>query len=388
MKIKALKEKRSKLLNDLEVMISSLETEDEVRSLTDEEKQAFDDKKKEIENIDATINMIEETRAKAVGGEKAVEKVREERNKADIEIRALNKFFRGHDLDAEERAVLASNSNNQALFPLEISKTILMKLEELCPILEMARRFSSKGTLRLIKEDSYGVAALTGEKAEFHDDDVNLSNIELRSYKIAAKVETTIEMLANVDIDLSGYLTDVIIKRLSKEINKLFLKGTGSNQPQGLVQSKNVAKIKETFTIDDFIRLQTTINPTYLDKAVWIVNRSTFQKIACLMDNVGRPYLVHNIINDKIQYTLLGCRVIVDEHMDNSETGNKSIILVNVEEAYSINVLQDIVVKHLTEIGFTQGYEIFAGYVMVDGKLVNEDACLVAEVEENLVKKK
>ena len=160
MNLKALKERKEALLDELEVMVSGLESEGEIRALSAEEREAFDKKEAEIKDIDATIERIERRRAEKMGTE-AVEKFEEERSKEVNERRALENFFRGMDLEAEERTLLASTSSNQALMPLEISKTIMQKLEEQCPILEEAKRFSSKGTIRLIKEKAYGQAGVT-----------------------------------------------------------------------------------------------------------------------------------------------------------------------------------------------------------------------------------
>ena len=368
MKLKALKEKRNTLLNELESMISAVEVE--ARSLNAEEVEAFDAKKAEIENIDATIARVKEIRAREMGTEEALV---EERKADEVEKRALDNFFRGKDLIGEERAMLASS--NTAIMPLEISKTIMKKLEEQCPVLEMARRFSSKGTLRLICEDNYGNAGVTAENTAFTDGDVTFSTIELKSHKITAKVSATFELLQNAEVNLSEYLTDVIIRRLAKELNKMFIVGTGSNQPQGLAKATNeVEYAGEVPTIEDFIQMHTAIHPSYLDKACWIVNRKTFQGMASLLDGTGRPYLTSNVIGEKIQYNLLGARVIVDVNVPEGE-----VILANIEEAYSINMLTDVTVRHLVETGFTTGIEVYAGYVMCDGKIVNQDAILVGK---------
>lgn len=371
MKLKALKERRNTLLNELETMVSAVEVES--RSLNAEEVEAFDAKKAEIENIDATIKRVEEVRAKEMGTEEVLV---EERKADEIEKRALENFFRGKDLIGEERAMLASS--NTAIMPLEIAKTIMKKLEEQCPVLEMARRFSSKGTLRLICEDNYGNAGVTAENTAFTDEDVTFSTVELKAYKVTATVQATFELLQNSEVDLSQYLTDVIIRRLAKELNKMFIVGTGSNQPQGL--TKATAEVKyagEKPTIQDFIKMHTSIHPSYLDNACWIVNRATFQDMASLLDGTGRPYLTSNVIGEKIQYNLLGARVIVDVNVPAGE-----IILANIEEAYSINMLTDVTVRHLVETGFTSGIEVYAGYVMCDGKIVNQDAVLVGKKNE------
>ena len=378
MKLKALKEKRNGLFNELEAMVSGIEAGDEVRALTAEEREAFDAKKAEIEAIDATIARVEETRAKEMG---TMDVLVEERKAEEVEKRALEAFFRGKDLVGEERAML--QSSNTALMPLEISKTIIKKLEEICPVLEMAKRFSSKGTLRLILEDNYGTAGVTPENNAFTNAEATFKTVELKAYKISSSVQATFELLQNSDIDLSGYLLEVITRRLAKELNRLFITGSGTNQPQGLDKATNKYEFAGSkVTIADFIGMQTAINPSYLDKACWIVNRETFQEMAKLMDNMGRPYMVSNVINDKIVYTLLGLPVIVDMHIAEGK-----VIMANIGEAYSINILTDIVVKHLVETSFTSGIEVYAGYCMADGKIVNQDAIIIGSTSSLRAKK-
>ncbi len=187
-------------------------------------------------------------------------------------------------------------------------------------------------------------------------------------------------MLANSEIDLGKYLLDIIVRRLAKELNKLFLVGTGSDQPQGLINGTQTVQLSDGLTINDFITMQTAMNPSYLDGADWIVNRETFQKMANLLDNVGRPYLTSNVVGEKIQYRLLGNTVIVDQNMQNVGTsGNKAVLLANIKECYAVNVLQDMTVKHLTEKGFTEGYEQYAGYILADGKIYNNDSLVVGK---------
>lgn len=387
MKIKKLKEQKDVKLARLEEMVSGLEGENgEVRALGEEELEEFRALEKEVKSIDATIKAIEETRAANMGPE-AEKDLEEKRSKAEMEKRALEAFFRGHEIEPEVRKMLASTSTNAATIPLEISKTLMQKIEEQCPILDSAKRFAAKGTLRLLKEDSYGQAAITAENAQFKDSDPVFSYIELSSYKVTAMVDATFEMLENSTIDLSGYLTEVIVRRLAKEINKLFLVGTGAGQPQGLTkgtQSIDLTKAGEV-TIKDFITMQTEMLPEYAQGAQWIMNRKFFQIAANLLDGNGRPYMTREVINEKIQYMFLGHQIIVDMHMPDADSeGNIPVMLVNIGEAYAVNMLQDITVKHLTEIGFSQGFERFAGYLMADGKIVNNDALVVGKVPASL----
>ena len=251
----------------------------------------------------------------------------------------------------------------------------------MCPVLEKARRFSSKGVLRLLNETSYGDGALTAENAEFHDADAELGHIELTAYKVSAQTKATFELLKNSSVDLDKYLTDVIVRRLAKQLNKLFLVGTGSSQPQGLVNGKQTVELASAvITYDDIVKIITAMHPDFLSDAVFIMNRKTFTAVSLLEDGNGHKYVQNGMVNGKFTYTLAGIPIIIDNHMDDLQSSKKPIILANIAEAYSINLLQDITVKRLSEIEFLNGVEVFAGYVMADGKITNEDAVKVMTV--------
>lgn len=382
--LKGLKEKRGQLIADLEMMVTAIETE--TRSLSDEELASFDAKKAEIEKIDKTLERVQERRYQSMNEEEKVE-VKKEVKKEELEKRALDAFFRGDDLDGELRAMLTTNSGNKATIPLTIAEGLLKKLEEQCPILAEGRRYSSKGTLRLLSETSYGNGAIAEENTEFNSEDPAFAFIELTSHKIATSVKTSFELLQNSSIDLNNYLTDVIVRRLSRELNKFFLTGTGTKQPEGLTSGTQIVETPATLDYDALVSMITKMHPDYLDKAKFIMNRKTFSQVALLEDGNGHKYVQNGIVNGKFTYTIGTIPIIIDNHMPDYSTGNKAIILANIGECYSINMLQDIVVKRLDQVEFLNGVEVFAGYLMADGKISNQDALVVANVGATRAKK-
>lgn len=299
MNLKSLREKRNSLLSELNTMVEAIETE--VRSLTDEEVKAFGDKKTEIEKIDADIKRVEELRALSMGSTK--EEIVEKRSQEEMEKRAFENFLRGIDLTPEEKRAITTTpggaaGNGGAFIPQTIHKTIIEKLQEQCPILDKAKRFSTKGTLRLIKETALGDAGLKNENQAYDLADPTFATVELKSYKIATGVQITFEMLANSDIDLSGYLSDLVVKRLSIALNKLFVTGSAVGQPQGIAHyAKNAGALINKVTVSaqaglkitDLIKLQTSINPYYLNGAVFVMSRPVFQHVASMLDSMGRP---------------------------------------------------------------------------------------------------
>ena len=378
--MKFLKEKRAKLVEQIDEFATLVETEQ--RALNADEQAELAKVTKAIEDIDATIEGIKDAREQRAKSDEEVKEIREERSMEEVEKRALDAFFRGN-MTNEERAMLTTNNGTQATIPVTIANGILKRLEEMCPVLEKARRFSTKGTLRLINETSYGTAGLTGENTAFHDADATLAHIELKSFKITSQVKASFELLANSEVDINGYLTDVIVRRLAKEVNKMLISSTNkTTAPEGLINGTQICEVGTELSIQDFIMMQTTMNPAYLDKAFWVMNRKTFQNVAKLMDNMGRPYMTSNVIGEKIQYRLLGLPIVVDMHMPDVANESKAVILANVEEGYAVNLLQNVTVRHLTEIGFTEGTETFAGYLMLDGRIVNQDCIVVGQCKD------
>lgn len=126
--------------------------------------------------------------------------------------------------------------------------------------------------------------------------------------------------------------------------------------------------------------MQTEMHPDFLDGAVYIMNRKTFTKTALLEDGNGHKYVQNGVVNGKFTYTIGGTPIIIDNNMPDYASGQVAIVLANIADAYSINLLQDIVVRRLDQIEFTKGVEVFAGYLMADGKITNQDAIKVGKV--------
>lgn len=326
----------------------------------------------EIRNIKSALDGL-----KVLSEERASKEV----SKEELVMRALENYAKHGEFLEVDRRSLQSNANGEFL-PITIDGKIQEKLYDMCDILSKATVYNTRGTLRFIVEDDIQEADLVAEGGAINDADPTFSNVELKSYKIATSVKTTTELLNNSDIDLGEYLMNVISKRIVRAMNKYFIAGTGLDQPQGLVNGNQTVTLagRDNVTIDDFIAIQTTMNPEYLTGASWIVSKSTFVKMAQMKDTQNRPFLTTDVIGEKIQYKLLGLPVVVDNNVPALGTvSHKAIILANIKECYAINMPKEMTVKHMTENGFTQGYEEIGAYVLVDGRIVNQDALVVGE---------
>lgn len=381
-KLVHLKEQRAAKIAQVDEILKGIEANGEVRALNTEERDKISNLTAEIEDLKATIDLMEEQRAKTP------EQKTELKQKKDEETRAKEvfaKWLRRVEFDSEERSIMSNNTSG-AFLPLSINKEIIKQLGEIAPLFNLARRFNTKGTLRIINETGWGTkgvakkgAEITAEGVTFPVEDPTFKTIELTAYKIATEIDVTFEMLRNSEIDVTSYVMDLLIRRLGAEINALLMMGSGSNQPQGLAKASNVITVEAEeigLKITDFIKVQTAMHPNYVGGCKWFMNRATFQAAATMLDGTGRPYLVSewDVVNNKPVYKLLGHEIIISDVMDGIEANRTAVVFANPTMAYAVNVIADINIRQLQEVKYTEGIEVFAGYLMADGKVYNGDA--------------
>lgn len=383
MKLVKLKEQRAAKIAQVDEILKGIEANGEVRALNTEERNNIAKLTGEIEDLKATIDLMEEQRAKTPEQKAEVKEKRAE------EVRAKEvfaKWLKREELDTEERTLMSNNTSG-AFLPLTINKEIIKQLAEIAPLFNLARRFNTKGTLRIINETGWGTkgvakkgAEITAEGVSFPKEDPKFKTIELTAHKIATEIDVTFEMLRNSEIDITSYVMDLLIRRLGAEINALLMMGSGTGQPQGLAKAENVIKVEAASNtevkITDFIKVQTAMHPDYVGGCKWFMNRATFQAAAMMLDNTGRPYMVSewDVVNNKPVYKLLGHEIIISDVMDGIGASKTAVVFANPTMAYAINVIADINIRQLQEVKYTDGIEVFAGYLMADGKVYNGDA--------------
>lgn len=383
MKLAKLKEQRAAKIAQVDEILKGIEANGEVRALNTEERNNIAKLTGEIEDLKATIDLMEEQRAKTPEQKAEVKEKRAE------EVRAKEvfaKWLKREELDTEERTLMSNNTSG-AFLPLTINKEIIKQLAEIAPLFNLARRFNTKGTLRIINETGWGTkgvakkgAEITAEGVSFPKEDPNFKTIELTAHKIATEIDVTFEMLRNSEIDITSYVMDLLIRRLGAEINALLMMGSGTGQPQGLAKAENVIKVEAASNtevkITDFIKVQTAMHPDYVGGCKWFMNRATFQAAAMMLDNTGRPYMVSewDVVNNKPVYKLLGHEIIISDVMEGIGAEKTAVVFANPTMAYAINVIADINIRQLQEVKYTDGIEVFAGYLMADGKVYNGDA--------------
>ena len=148
MELKYLTEKRAENQEEMQNILNAAKLEK--RALTEDEISKFNELKKLITEIDATINAEEEAREMNIE-EKKKEISESEEKTENQEEKKEERAFVDFIVTGEERAASPGMSygSNGAIVPTTIAKKIIEKVRELSPIYEKVEKFNTKGTLEI-----------------------------------------------------------------------------------------------------------------------------------------------------------------------------------------------------------------------------------------------
>lgn len=207
----------------------------------------------------------------------------------------------------------------------------------------------------------------------YPEDGDTFATITFKAHKIASLSKLPINFVSDTKFDVDAYLKNEYARRFGRCEERLFLTGTGSDEPKGIIHSAEVGVTTESITYDDVIKLFFSLKPAYRKKAVWIVNDETALKLRTLKSADG------NYLWNQHDNTILGRPVEYSEFMPNEAAGAKPIVFGDLSYYYVVQ-RNPLSVRPLVEKFAVQGMVGFAGHERIDGKLIRAEAAKTLEI--------
>lgn len=378
-KLKALIEKRSALISEMEELVKLIETE--TRAFTEDELKAYNAKKEEVDSLTATINVLREERSKDIG-----EPVSDgSESKEQAEERAFVEYLRsGKAMELETRA--DSNwtpTENGAVIPSSIANKIIEKIVEISPIYELATKYNVGGSLSIPYYDE-STGSVTMEYAdEFTEGEAKAGqfrSITLNGFLGRAICKVSKTLINNSQFDILSYVIGKVAEACVKWIDAQLINGT-DNKIEGLSKAKQVltTKLADKIEADELIDLQDMIPDAYQGDAIWIMSRTTRTAIRKLKDGDGN-YLLNKDATAKWGYSLFGKPVYIADCIK-QEAGKPAVyygdfsgLAVKTAESVNIEVLREMYAKqHAVGI---------VAWLEMDSKIENDQKIAVLKMKE------
>ncbi|MBQ7070786.1 MAG: phage major capsid protein [Ruminococcus sp.] len=375
MNLKALYEKRNKLLADMQKIVDAANTE--TRSFTNDELASYEQMKADVAALDRTIEASEELRSIARKSG-ALEPDAREKNDTVLKEKAFENYLRGklaetRDDPAED--VNLTYGDNGAVIPTSIANKIIDKVVEISPLFSMATRYNVKGSLTIPYYDgttSDITVAYADEFTDLTSTSGSFKSITLTGFLAGVLTKVSKSLLNNSNFDLLGFVIKKMAENIAVWIEGELIKGT-SHKIDGLstLSAAVTAEYTTKVSADELIDLQEAIPDAYQANAVWIMNKATRKSIRKLKDGQGN-YLLERDFTGKWNYTLLGKPVMISKNMPTMAAGAKAVYYGDMS-GLAVKVSEEAQVTVLREKFATQHAVGVVAYVELDSKVENAE---------------
>lgn len=363
MNIKVLKEQRNSLLDEIDKICN--DAEKSKRILSEDEEKIVSEKMKEIVNIDRNIDIenkrhnLDDTINIDYMSDK--EKIANEEKKSFVDY-IKNKQSKALDV-----------SNNGALIPKSVSKEIIDKIYELCPILQKATVVNIKGDLTVpVYDDTTDIDCdYIDDLTELTEQSGKFTSVTFTRYIAGALVIISKNLINNTDFNLLSFVEYRIAMAFAKFYSKECL--TGTTKIKGIFGNTTNTVSSTKFSDNDIIALQNAIPNSFQSNACWIMNRDTLLKVKLLKDTDGKSLLNPDLRNS-YGWLLLGQPVFVDMYAPDNEIAYGDLT------GYWIKFSQDLEINVLYEKYSTKHAIGVIGYAEIDAKPVDQQKLAVLTV--------
>lgn len=394
MDIKALRDKRASLWNQMEEIVTS---EDKFEENPAEARAKYDALEADLDAVTKDIDVAERhearrTEMEAPEGDPEIRVTPEGKKvSADQYRETFEKYLRFGmvELDSEERAVLRTGYDAEARAQGVGTTTAggyTVDSEMASQIVDALKAFggmraaktnafstSTGGTLEVpTLDETSQKGAILAENVAAPEQDLTFGQKTLSAHKYTSKmVKVSVELLQDSEYDIASEVSSALGTRIARITNEHFTSGTGTGQPEGVVVSSGVGKAGATgqttsVTYDDLVDLVHSIDPAYRDGSEFMFNDSSLKGLRKLKDADNRPLWQPGLTSGEPS-TILGHGYVINQDVAAMGASAKSILFGNFGY-YWIRDVKGITLIRLDE-RFAEAHQVaFLGFSRHDGK--------------------
>lgn len=384
MNFKKLIEKRNALVAEMDALVKS--ADEETRALNDDEVKSFEEKKAEVAKIDQTLALANEERSMMSVASEETPKALDKAAKSEVEERAFANFLRTgltSFSDTETRSdVNLSKGDNGVVIPTTIADRIISTVKNIAPIIQGSDLYDVKGDLVFVVDDESAnktTCAYVTEFQELESTTGKFKSVTLKGEIAGVLTKVSKSLINNAGFDIVNYVVTKVAESIAQFLENEMLNGT--TKIQGLLNAEHAvtAASATAITADDLIDLQFTVPQVYRGNGVFIMNPDTFKACAKLKDNDGN-YILNKDLTNGYGYTLLGRPVYESDNMPKIATGNKVALFADLK-GYATKIAGESAEITVLQEKFATQYAVgVAGYVEVDGKIVDQQRIAVLKM--------
>lgn len=231
------------------------------------------------------------------------------------------------------------------------------------------------------REINYPVVLNRGD-AQFIDENTDLDEVDdelgvaqLRSYAVGRLTLVSKELMTDTAFDIDAFLRTSLERKIGLAEDAKFVKGSGVNEPQGLLTGATGVDVSAAADIsfDDILTVIYSLTDPYLANAEMLVHSSTVPKLLGVKDGQGR-YLWQPSLAAGRPDTIWGFNFFTDPFIDPVGANKNSMLFGDFALGGILRQVNGVEVQRLVERYAEKRMVGFLGDHRVDSKVVDENA--------------
>ncbi|PEN68497.1 phage major capsid protein [Bacillus wiedmannii] len=352
-----------------------LKAEQRKRDLDEFEKAEMRDLSEQLEEIEAQIENSTEDEQRHI-----VEIPEETSNEPSTEQRAIESLMKG-EMNDEVRTLQQNSDTGAYLIPTVVSDHIVKIVHHEGNLFSRTKQYETvSGFLELLRESSQGTAGFIGEWDDIVLNDFTMEKVRLDQKRVGTAVEISDKVVNDAGMNVLSYASELLGRRLSKTIDEHILFGDGKTSFQGILNypiATTTTKSQTTIDFNELFDVLFSVNPEYLNGAVWVMHSSTFAHLLNIKhEKTGIPLILSDKITNAPKRELLDIPIVFDDNMEKVGAGKTPILLANFEKGYATLVKKDFHLQHVWKdrISKTKRRHLLILDKYLDGKIMQPQA--------------
>lgn len=346
--MKALIEKRAKLMAELDAMDEKLGEGIETRNVSQEDINAMNQKLKEVKEIDAQIEQQKETRNLKNTKEMKVEET-------NMETRAM--LLEGKEVEIREVGMTTVSGAIKTT-----NGELVQKAKTTHKILEKARIMTVNGkSIVPVQKTAVDKLVPVAELAEYTKKAVEVGTVDLRPNKYGVVVPVSEELLEQASFDVEQFVREEGQRAIENTIA-----GKIVETLEGATKGSVARETEGVLTYQDVCNLYFGLKQEYRANGVFVMNDNHLRALMGLVGADGQPILQRDITSE-FGYKLFGKEII----LENDAT---KMYFADMNKAVVCGVGSTATVKRSDDVMFLVGAVAFKVVVSVDVQPAIEDA--------------
>lgn len=269
-------------------------------------------------------------------------------------------------------------TDGQELIPVELYNRLIEHLVRSSPILSsgvQVLRTAGGNQINIPRTTAYSTATLIAEAGAIGESDPQFEQVRLDAYKLGFATQASTELLQDNVFNLVEFLTRQGGQALGRKADEYFAIGTGSSQPEGLI---NVATGKTTasataVTSDEVLDLIYSIIPEYRTGAVFYMNDNIMLALRKLKDTTGQ-YIWAPGMTAGAPSTLFGYPVYNEPSMDNVLTTGKKLMVFGNPNGFMVRFAGGVRIDRSDDYAFLNDLVTWRFLTRIDSVIVDANA--------------